>query len=132
MSPRGFTLIEIMAASVIIVLVAIGTLAVYQSGANLLTEARLRTESALLVQEEFESLINACRVSAFYNSLTQGEFSIPQDYALSNYVTSAQYEVVETTGNTKTIRASIRWEANNKEFSEEFYTTIINPDIIYP
>lgn len=132
MTPKGFTLIEIMAASVIIVLVAIGTLAVYQSGANLMTEARLRTESALLVQSEFESLINACRVSAFYNNLTGGDISVPSNYVLSNYVTAANYEVVGTTPYTKTIRASIVWEANGREFSEEFYTTLINPDIIYP
>jgi len=128
----GFTLIEIMAATVIIVLVAIGTLAVYQSGANLLTEARLRTECALLTQQETESLITACRVSAFYNSMTEDDISVPEYYVLKNYVTQAHYEVVENTGNTKTVRMRIVWEINGREFSEEFYTTIINPDILYP
>jgi len=128
----GFTLIEIIAATVIIVLVAIGTLAVYQSGANLLTEARLRTECALLTQEEMESLIAACRQSAFYNSMTEDDILIPEYYVLKSYVTQARYEVVEDTGNTKTVRMRIVWEANGKEFREEFYTTIINPDILYP
>ncbi len=132
MNRGGFTLIEIIAATVIIVLVAIGTLAVYQSGANLLTEARLRTECALLTQQEMESLITACRQPAFYNSMTEDDISVPEYYVLKNYVTQARYEVVENTGNTKTVRIKILWKANGKEFSEEFYTTIINPDILYP
>lgn len=123
-SLRGFTLIEIIAASVIIVLVAIGTMSVFQSGSNLLAEARIKTEAALLAESTLEQLINLG-----YSSLpAEGSVSVPSYMLLSKFVDSnkTKYKVENYSSRLKKVTLLIAWNSGKGEMQEEFGVLILD------
>lgn len=124
---KGFTLIEILAATVLIVLVAIGTLSVFESGANLLIEARLKTESALLAQSEFERIIESASSTTGYYSLSSGSITVPEHFLLSKKIKEANFSVEEISAYNKKVTLNITWNMNGNEMSEEFITLVFNP-----
>lgn len=123
----GFTLIEILAAAVLITLVAIGTLSVFESGANLLSEARLKTEAALLAQSTLEEIIDSASSFSGYLALTGGSITVPEDYALSKRSPQVDYTVEELSEYYKKVTLSVSWQMGEEEMSEEFTTLLFNP-----
>lgn len=128
-SGKGFTLLEILAASVLISLIAVAMISSFESGTYLLMEARQRMEAGLIAQAEFERLINLAKTSAGYNSIIAGNINVPSYYKLNKWLTSATYSALSFPGNNyKKIEIIICWNFRNKNFEERFLTFVFNPE----
>jgi prepilin-type N-terminal cleavage/methylation domain-containing protein len=130
LSLTGFTLIEVLAASVIITLISVGMISAFESGTYLLMEARQKMESALVAQSKFEELINSAKTVSGYNNITGDNIDIPSYYKLNKWIKSAKYSViyVEPINNAyKEIKITISYNFRNKDYSEEFVTLVYNP-----
>ncbi len=131
---KGFTLIEILAAAVVVVIVSIGTLAVIETGAKILTEARLKTEAALLAESTLEEIFVRAKTETGYDALSDADISVPAAFILANRIITAAYDIVDVPGfELKKATVTITWEKgglSEPEKSLNFETLIFNPAYI--
>lgn len=125
----GFTLVEVIVASLVLGLVFISSIATLTYGFKLLESARFNTLASQVIQSEIETLRlnNWTQLSTLPSSQS---ITISSDMANAGFNRFSGWRIVTPvrTGKTKLIVVGVQWTATSGQVHSRRYTTYMSKD----
>ena len=124
----GFTLVEVIVASLVLVMVFISSIATLTYGYKLMENARFNTLASQVIQSEIETLRlkNWSQLSALPS---HGTIAISSDMATAAFNKFTGWRTVSLVRtDTKRIVVGVQWTASSGQVHSRRYTTFMTKD----